>query len=636
MKITPSEEKTVIKAKTRMTPKLDPKKIAWWNANSKKDLMEGVLSTANYLKTNQNYRIRQASLFSRLYGNMPLSGAVGTSFSKMNMGSVLPMDRPTMNVVQSCVDTLVSRVTQSKPRPVFLTDNGDHKMRSLAKQLNQFIMGEFYQCKAYQLGAQSLTDASVLGTGCIQVLEDPTTNRVMLDRTLNTELYVDPNDALYGKPRQLFRLKLIDRSVLEANFPNDRGVVDRAENSYPDLSADSMMSIADQVMVAEAWHLPSGKDSTDGLHTLVCSSGILFEEKFTKDRFPFAFMHYSPRLLGLWAQSLAEQLMGTQVEINKLLMTITKSINLIGVPRVFQEAGSKINGAAHNNEIGTIIKYTGIKPIYEVAPCMAPEVYAQLQRLIEYAYQQSGISSLAAQGKKPAGLDSGEALREFDDVQTDRFAALVRRYDDFYIDLAYLMIDQAKDIAERTGSYETIYPDKDGTREINLPDAKMLDDPFVIQCFDTSSLPRDPAGRKEYVVEMMQAGIYSPDEGRRLLGFSDTEQVDKLKNAAEERILQYLDEIVEHGKYTPPDPFMNLTLAEQRSVEYYNLYVPAKLSEERAQMLRDFKSQVDTLKMAGMPPPQGQLALPPGPSGAPLGVPQAPPTSQELPTMPMQ
>jgi len=68
----------------------------------------------------------------------------------------------------------------------------------------------------------------------------------------------------------------------------------------------------------------------------------------------------------------------------------------------------------------------GTKPSYEVAPCVPQEMYAQLQRLIEYAYQQSGVSSLAAQGQKPAGLNSGEAIRNYDDIQSDRFAALAK------------------------------------------------------------------------------------------------------------------------------------------------------------------------------------------------------------------
>lgn len=627
MKIKPDTSPSTIKAKTKAPEKDTNIRRDWWNANSKADLMDQILSNASYLKQSQQYRIKQSIMFMKLYGNVPLFNAIGANYTKLNHGAMnYPMDRPTMNVIQSCIDTLVSRLTQSKPRPVFLTDNGDHKMRSLAKQMNQFILGEFYQTKAYQIGVHNLTGASVLGTGPVQVYEDPTTKRVALDRTLPTDLYVDNNDALFGNPRQLFRMKLVDRSVLEKNFPDRAAMVSRAEKSYPDTTADNQQSIADQVMVVEAWHLPSGKDAGDGLHAIVCSSGILQEKVFEKERFPFAFMHYTPGLLGFWAQGLAEQLMGTQIEINKLLMTISRSINLLGVPRVFVEDGSKVSKAHFNNDIGAIIPYRGTLPSFQVAPCMAPEVYAQLQRLIEYAYQQSGISSLSAQGEKPAGLNSGVGLREFDNIQSDRFAALQRRYDDFYIDLAHLMIDQARDIAVRDGSYQTVYPDKDGTREIDLPDAKLLDNPFVIRCYDSASLPKDPAGRKEYVIEMMQAGLYTQQTGQRLLGTEDTEQEDKLMTAAEERILQYLDEIVENGKYTPPDPFMDLALAEKRVIQYYNLYVPAKLSEDRAQLLRDFRTGIETLKQAMMPPAPEMT-----PPSAPIAAPEAPPVSPLLP-----
>ena len=596
----------------------------WWNANSKASLCEQMLTSASYLKQNQSYRMRQAAMMARLYGNIPLFNAIGTNFVKMASNpQSLPMDRPTMNVVQSCIDTLISRVTQNKPRPVFLTDNGDTKMRNLAKQLNRFILGEFYQTKAYKIGAMNLTDASVLGTGCVQVLEDITSKKVALDRVLETELYVDSNEALYGNPRQLFRLKLVDRSVLDEHFPERGSLVATAERAYPEVSGENQQTISDQVMTVEAWHLPSGKDAKDGLHAIACSSGLLFDENFSKDRFPFAFVDFSPRLLGFWGQSLAEQLMGTQVEINKLLMTISRSINLLGVPRIFIEEGSVISKAHFNNDIGAIVPYSGTMPSFVTAPCIAPEIYQQLQRLIDYAYQQSGISSLSAQGTKPAGLNSGESLREFDNIQSDRFASLIRRYDDYYIDLAHLMIDQAKDIALRDGKYETVYPDKDGTRVIDFPDAKLLDNPFVIQCYDTSSLPKDPAGRKEYVVEMMQAGIYSPQEGRRLLGFADTEQVDKLAIAAEERILKILDDIVEDGKYTPPDPFMDLSLATQLVVQYYNLHVPMKLSESKAQMLRDFKAGIDDLIAAATPPPAPQVS--------PTAQPQPAPTSPMVP-----
>lgn len=640
-KITPSKRKSgerdVVVVRTKDKGPDSMKVFKWWKAKSKRELCDQVLSTVTVLKEQQNERYRQMGVYARLYGNLPLFNYIGSGINKTKT-SQLPLDRPTMNVIQSCVDTLTSRVTQSRPRPVFLTDNGDYKERNLAKQLNGFIQGELFQTKAYQLGEHVLRDAEVLGSGCIKVLEDPD-HKVALERTLLTDLLVDPNDALLGNPRQLFQLKLVDRDVLQECFPKYRSEITKAEQGYPDSSGDSSKTIADQIIVAEAWHLPSGKDAGDGRHVIVCSEGAIFDsddgdQKFDKNNFPFVFLPYSPPLVGFWGQGLAEQLLGTQVEINKLLITISKAINLVGVPRVFVEDGSKVMKTAFNNEIGSIITYQGTRPEYTVAPCVPVEMYDQLQRLVNYAYQQSGISELTAMGQKPGGLNSGEAIRSFDEVQSDRFAALIRRYDNMYVDLAYQIIDLAKDIAERDGKYQTVYPNKNGTKQIDLPKMDMLQDPFVIQCYDASSLPKDPAGRLEKVVEMMQAGIISMSEGRRLLDYPDIEQVDKLANASEERILQILDEIVDKGKYTPPDPFMNLELATELVTQYYNLYAQAKLEEDKQQMLRDFFSQVQTLQQSAM---SGAMAQVPGavPGAQPMAEPEALPTNPMIPNVPM-
>lgn len=630
-KITPSNrgknERETIVVKTKNT-KEAAKAHKWWNANSKKDLAMELIETASFLKEQQQYRYRQAGIFARLYGNLPLFNAFGSAGAKMNTPQNLPIDRPTMNVVQSCIDTLVSRITQSRPRPVFLTDNGSYKKRNLAKQMNTFSNGELYQTKAYELAPLQLRDACALGTGCLHIFEHD--KRVALERVIQTELLVDPNDAIYGEPRQLFRLKLVDRSMLANIFPDHRSDIAKAEQAFPDTSADSARTISDQVMVVEAWHLPSGKDAGDGLHTLACSSGVIFDEPWERKTFPFTFLHYSPRMLGFWGQGVAEQLMGTQVEINKLLITISQSINLVGVPRIFVEDGSKVVKSHLNNAIGAIVTYRGTKPQYEVAPCVPQEMYAQLQRLVEYAYQQSGVSSLSAAAQKPAGLNSGEAIRNYDDLQSDRFAALVRRYDNSFIDLVHQELELAKEIAKRDGKYETVYPDKDGTREIDLPSIDLLNDSYVIQCFDSSALPRDPAGRLQKVTEMAQSGMIDMQEARRLLDYPDLQQADKLANSSEERILQALDQIVETGKYTEPDPFMDLQLAKKLVVQYYNLYVPAKLEESKAEQLRTFSSQVDALVMQASQPSMMQ-----GPQQAqPQAVPEAPPSSPLLPNAP--
>lgn len=629
-----SGERAQVLVKTNKTAPSGVKK--WWKMSTQEERALAVLDSFAYLKENQEYRYRQAAMFSRLYSNIPIFGFMGSNMARMASNSQLPYDRPTMNVVQSCVDTLVSRITQSRPRPVFLTDNGDYKARNLAKKLNDFVAGELYQTKAYRLAEEVLLDAAAwAGTGCIKIYEG-NDHKVKLERVLYTDLFVDPNDSFLGQPRQLFQQKLIDRSVLLEMFPEYRTRVEKAEQAYPDNNADASKTVSDLVIVCEAWHLPSGPDAKDGKHVISCSSGPLLDEEWDKDYFPFVWLNYGRRVVGFWGQSLAEQLLGTQMEINKLLVTITRSINLMGVPRVLLEDGSKVVKAHFNDQVGAIINYRGIKPEVLNAMSNHPEIYQQLQRLIDYAYQQSGISALAATAKKPDGLNSGVALREYDDLQTDRFASLVKRYENMFTDLAYQIIHLAIEIAKREGSYQTVYPNKDGTKEVDLPLAEMdLDDPFVIQCFEASALPRDPAGRQQKLIEWLQAGAISMDEYKRMSDLPDLGMTQKLDAASEERILKYLDLIVEDGEYTPPDEFMNLQLANKLSVQYYNLYIAANLDPDKAQMLRDFNAQVLALTQA-MQPPAPPVAAPGAPGQAPLAQPEALPVSPMVPQAPVQ
>lgn len=648
------QDRKQITMKTTTQSKKAEKVIKWWKSPSSEARGKDMLTTAAFLKDTQGSRVDQAAVFARLYGNVSLYNYIGNGISNSYQYKGLPADRPTFNIIQSATDTLVSRITQSRPSPTFLTDNADYKERNLAKKLNNFILGEFYQTKLYEKTAIMLRDALVEGTGCLKVYE--TDCKVCVERVLLTDLLIDPSESIYGEPRQLFQVKLMDRDVLMELAPDMKSKIARAEMAYPDNSADSSKTISDLVMVVEAWHLPSGKDAKDGRHIIACTGGTILDEEYDKDKFPFAFLHYSNRLLGFWAQGLAEQLMGTQIEINSLLHTITKAIKLVGVPRIFQEAGSKVTKASHNNDIGTIVTYQGVKPTYEVAQCVPQELYAQLQRLIDYGYQQCGVSMLSASSQKPAGLNSGEAIRSYDDISTDRFAAIAKKYDNTFIDLAYLITDLARDIAEREGKYQTVFPDKNGTKQIDLPKMSILKNPFVIQCFNMSSLPRDPAGRLQKVTEMIQAGMITLKEGRRLLSFPDLQQTEILANAAEERILQVLDKIVEgnedeDGKvinededgnpedpYTPPDPFMDLPLALELTTQYINLYSQFNLEEEKMAMLRQFFSQVQDIVSASQPPMMGPPGMsPPGapaPGGSPQALPEPLPTSPLIPNAP--
>lgn len=620
MKIGKSKSVDRITMQTKSKRDIQSEIQEWWPDDlSDQQRSMALCGTAAYLKTNQQYRMRQLAVSVRMYAGLSVYSYAGSNVSRMDQTKTLPEDRPTFNLIQACTDTLVSRISQSRPTPVFLTDNSDYKERHLAQALNQFILGEFYQVKAYDKGVQALRDCCVMGTGALKVYEDDR-GKVAVDRVMITDLFVDTNDAINGEPRGLYQLKLMDRNRLMAQNPKSKKIIANADNAYPDNQPDTGRTTADQVMVVEGWKLPSAPGAMDGRHTIACVNGLIVDEVWEKDSFPFVFINYSDPFLDFWGQGIAAQLFGTQLTLNRILYTIARAITLVGVPRVFQEQNSKVVSAHNNNEIGVIIKYSGVKPSYEVAPCNAPELYAERDKLIQYGFQQCGVSMMQATSAKPQGLDSGEAQRVYDDISTDRMFPLSKKYSNLYIQLAYKITDVAMDIAKRDGKYQTIYPNKDGTKEIDLPAMKFLQDPFVIQCFDESSLPRDPAGRTATVIEWVQSGMITLKEGRRLMHAPmDLEQNEKLSNASEERIFKYLDDIVEHGKYEGPDAFMDLELAEQLVVQYYNLYVAAKLEENKAQMLRDFFSQIQALKNAAFPPqaPMQPQAAPANPTPTP-------------------
>lgn len=620
----------VVKTKNKKVDETN-QSFKWWLAQTDDELCKQLLSTTSYLKKTNQTRIRQASIYTRLFSGKPLYNYLA-NVGSMDNSQQLPIGRPTANVCYSCTDTLVSRVSQDRPRPVFLTNEGHYKERHLSQTMNDFIMGEFYRLKAYDLGAFALRDACVIGDGFVKVFRKE--DKVCLERVLSTEILSDYNDAYYGNPRSRIQMKLVDRGEMLGLLPKKADMILKAQHGNVDNTPLSTETVSDQFIVSEGWRLPSGKDTDDGRHVIACSAGILLDEPWKKQGFPFVKIGYNPNIVGDFSQGLIEILMPTQMEIYKMLIIASQAIELMGVPRVLIDEFSSILETAFNNNIGSIIKYKNIPPQFINAESNPPEIYEWIKWLIENAFQMSGISAMAAASQKPAGLNSGEAIRSFDDLQTDRFAALQRRYQNFYTDLSYLIIDEASEIAKDTGEYLTVYPNKDGTREVDLPEAVVLRDTYVIQCFEESSLPKDPAGRQAKLSEMLAAGEIDKQEFRRLSAFPDLQQSDSLAVAREERILKNLDDIVEKGKrgYEPPDVFIldETDMATRISVSYINKYAVTDIEESKMQLLRDYFTQVQVLKAQAAPPPMAQ------PQQNQPALPVAPPAQSIAPTSNVQ
>ena len=598
----------------------------WWLAN-KKNLYQELFAYVSKLDSRQQYRVADNLTFARLYGNYDHVGLDAFNYSRA-VSTYNVTNRVTLNVVQSMVDTVVSKVTKNKPKATFLTSGGDFSLQSKAKKLTKFVEGIFSFTDFYQLAALAFKDSCIFGTGCLKIFVE--NGEIKAERVFIGEIKIDDIESYYGKPRQVHQEKWLPKDVVKAMFPGFELEIDNA--SYPDEKTFQNIQgsrLKDMVRVIESWHLPSGPNAKDGKHTICISTATLLDEPYYKDYFPFVFFRWNTRPVGFFGQGLAEQLQGIQLEMNKILRTIQVSMHLVSVPKLLVEASSKIVSSHLNNRIGGVIKYAGTPPQYAPLGGIPGELFSHLDRLFSRAYEIAGVSQLAAQSQKPAGLDSGKALREFNDLETERFMSVAKRYEKCFMDAAEIMIETAKDLYEIKGEYKVKAKDGKFIDTISWKDVNMDADKYMMQIFPTSALSSTPAARLADVQDLLAAGFIDKEDALRLLDFPDLEAAMNLLNADANNLERLIETMMDEGKYFPPEPYQNLENAVRKVQQAYLMYRMQGAPEDRLELLRQFMEDCQNLieKSAQPEGPPMPMSGGPGPEAgapAPSPAPEAP------------
>lgn len=618
------------KAKQKSKPllKANTNGVRWWLADEA--LMPGAVmgQVAAIIQADRG-RIDSYNTYAKLYGTYTPTFWNGYQLANTGKPTAPMRDRLTYNIVQSCIDTLTARISQNKPKPMFLTQAGDSKLQRKAKKLDAFCYGLFYENKLYQQGPKAFRDGCVFGEGIIHPYSE--NGVVKYERVLPYELLVDYLESHYGpeSTKSLFRIKNIDRTELSEAFPDKADLIAQLSNTSVYISAANK-SVADTVTVVEAWRLPVGDQP--GRHVIVTDSFTLVDEEYDNNYFPFAIFRYSPRLYGFYSQGMAEQLVPTQVEINRTLISIQRSLYLGGTHKIFVKAGSKVIKSHFDNMVGTILEYAGdTPPQYVVPQLVQPEIYAHLQDMKASGYQLVGISQMSAASVKPEGLDSGKAIRAYDDTQLERFQTVAQAYEQFFVDLAKITVGVARKTYAEAGKLTVKVPGKRFIETIDWEDVSLEDDEFQLQIYPVSKLPNDPEGRLATITEMAQAGYIQPDAAKRLLDFPDLEAEENLANASLDYLHMILDRMIEDGIPTEPEPFDNLQKARALALEYYAQGKLNNLAEDRLELLRTFIKQIDDLEnTAAQAMAPAPMPMDPGVGAAPAN-PTPTPTSDLVP-----
>jgi len=609
----------------------------WW-AQSASKIHESVFAYIKHLDTDQSYRQAENFKFMKMYGNFDLYNLRSYQYLK-NENSVSTQNRITLNIVQSMIDTVVSKIGKNKPKPTFLTEGGDWSQQTRAKKLTQFAEGQFQATDFYAKAVIAFQDSAIFGTGCLKIFKE--NSEIKVERVFIDEIVVDDKESFYGDPRQMHQKKFIHRDILIQMFPNKKSAIMVASSNKATYFSASENS-NNLLLVTESWHLKSGPKAKDGKHAISIENETLFQETYEKDYFPFVFFRWGVRPLGFFGQGLSEQLQGLQLEINKILKTIQVSMHLVSIPKIFIEASSKIVDSHIDNKIGGIIKYAGQPPIPSALGSIPPELFSHLDRLYQRAYEIAGISQLSATSAKPAGLNSGKALREYNDLETERFMSVAQRYEKVFLDATRIMIDLAKEIDEEiktsesenaSDGYKLKVKGKSFLQTIKWKDVELDEDQYVMSMFPTSALSSSPASRLQDVQELIQAGFVSKEDAMKLLDFPDLQGFYNYNNAGIEDIERAIEKMIDDGDYNTPEPYQNLEYGIVKMQQAYLLFRSKGAPEERLELFRrwieDAKAIMERATMevqkqqmqaemeaqnaanaASMPPPGSELPAP--------------------------
>ena len=483
-----------------------------------------------------------------------------------------------INLLRSCCDTLLSKISKHGILPRIVTSGAHYHIRDKAKRTDRWVRGMFKKLKVRNYTTKALLHASIFGYGFVKVCCDG--DKIELTTVNPDEIFVEMGDSHYGEPTTMYQTKLINKTELQSMFPE---FVNEIENIPPVTDNFNGMRYGgasgrttNTLIVAEVWDLPKGKKGEEGYikgsHCIMCGDVMLFEEEWEVDYFPIIKIEYTPPITGFYPRGLAHILGGIQAEYDDVIARMAEAQDLISHPTILLREGSTLTPSKISNEIGTILEVTEMNDIQIINPVsIAGDTFNYAAEIKNSAYEISGISRLSAASRLPTGIDgaSGRALREYNDMESERFSSLTLSWEAFHKDIAEIILKEINRcnmdfIVKNINKNSPLQP-------IKYKDLQLDIDDIVIQMFSVPDLPNKPSAKIQLAEELVQSGYLSPEEAADLIGMPDVDSTLELKTSPRKAVEKILSRVINEVNYFPDiDQFLDLEYFRLQALLHYN------------------------------------------------------------------
>lgn len=553
------------------------------------------------------------------------------------MKSVTLVNQPMqMNVCQAVVDAAAAQIAGNKTDVMCLTRDGDPGLQAKAKKLNQFLEGTFNEIGQYQLAQDLFVNNGKHGTSIERVYSDAATGRLCAKSVEPCDFVVPPQQSSQMPLDQCFELEKVPYSQAIARWPGKeqdlqaaRPIAERDQRNRS--LYRSCRGVGDYVYLVHAWRrggtLPNGK-TYRGRHVICSDNATLEDNAIGDEQLPYAIGYWTRQTDNFWGLGIIHRIDPIQDELDHLCWKIQEHMRH-ATSFLFFQKGSIQEVKLMTNQIWQKLFGTGSAPQVVNMPPIDSAYFQERDHLWQRAFDLSGVSPLAAQGLKPAGINSGKALRLYKDVANQRLKLPVDNFDRLNVDVADRLITLAKQVDEADGQELTVMAKTGrGVTPIKWREVDMDRDQFRLQMYPTSFLDQTPSGKLDDITDMLKAFPELQPFALKAMDFPDIEAFTGLATARADEVEAAMEAITVHGRYVGPDPQTDLALAIPYCLSTLARGTCDNLGEDKLDMLRQYLVACQNLQKAAMPP--APMGPPPGPPGAP----PMPPGAAPMPPMP--
>ena len=475
------------------------------------------------------------------------SASVGWDYSINTFSDGNTLSPPSINVIKSVVDTLVSKIATSKVRPFINTLNGSYKEMQTALQAQQFF-DIFYEAQnVHMTVSKAFEDACIFDTGAIYIDKDTCS----IKKCLPWQVYVLPAELVYNKLTRAY-YKQTDYPV--TLLPEDITKKFKKKVNYVDYGIYY--------------------DTFNKVKATIIAGHVVKTEPWDYDVLPFVFLYYSKPNIGTTSLSVVDILYTLQNEVDMIVSKISAAAELTPGNTIFLPEGGSVKATQLNNGVGNVLTYrptpnmTG-SPVTVATPAFIDGQYQMLlNELIQRAYELVGISQLSAMSQKPTGLDSGIALSTMESIESDRFETQLKQVINAYVDIARVCVELFDG---------DILPNSNRRLSINWNDIRKANDSLKIQFSAADALSKDPSVKLQQLQALAQSGIIPQSRIASLMELPDIQSGFSLANNAVNAVYAVINDCIENNNFELPT-YVPFTLLKE---EIINVQLSLKAANKK-------------------------------------------------------